>query len=244
MSTETNLPNETSSLASEVADEEVCNIVGANDMLGATRLAFYTPIRHYPPFADCKATAILAADGLMISVLILFNSSLIELLKGEPNLFWGMLAFLLVSFTVFLLIGVGCAYIALTLPIPPMPESLAFFPEIARLDYEEYRGRVIGLTHRQVVHKVLIYNHSLATLCTRKFGLVRRATTCLRVQFFLWIVLDLVVAFTSGYAKHAATKAVDVPIKSEFHESRKTASRSPLEKTIIISRASSPIALA
>lgn len=220
---------------------ETCSILGSDDLLGATRLAFYTPIRAYPPFADCKAAAILAADGLMISVLILFNSTLLELLKGELTIYWGLLALLLLSFTVFFLIGGGCAYVALTLPIPHMPESLAYFPEIARLDYDEYRRRVTALTHREVVHKVLIYNHSLAVLCTHKFSLVRRATACLRAQFFLWLVLTLIVASSSGHAKHKASKSVE-PI--EYHVSRKIASRSPLEKTIINSNGSSPNARA
>lgn len=165
----------------------------ADDLLGATRLAFYTPIRNYPAFADCKAGAILAADGLLISVLLVFRDRIEAIFHGPNLLPTYLMLTLLASFAALLLIGGTCAYIALILPIPHMPESLAYFPEIARLDFDNYRARISTLTHRQVVHKMLIYNHSLATLCTRKFSLVRRATACIRAEFLLWIIITLAV---------------------------------------------------
>jgi hypothetical protein len=35
------------------------------------------------------------------------------------------------------LYGLWCAFRALTMPIPPMPTSLAYFPDIARLSLEQ-----------------------------------------------------------------------------------------------------------
>ncbi len=164
-------------------------------LLGATRLAFFTPIRNYPSLADSKAKSILAADGLMISVFLIYHDRLVMLLHNDYLGVVFLILTLLASFSCLLLIGGFCAYIALTMPIPPMPESLAFFPEIARLSLDEYRSKITVLTHRQVVHKILIYNYSLATLCARKFALLRRAMACVRAQFFLWLVITLVAAF-------------------------------------------------
>jgi hypothetical protein len=169
----------------------------SDDLLGATRLAFYTPIRDYPPLADRKAAAILAADGLLISILLLLRGRLETIVHGPSIAATYILLTLLASFATLLLIGGYCAYVALTLPIPHMPESLAYFPEIARIDLDEYRARITKLTHRQIVHKMLIYNYSLSTLSAQKFGLVRRATACIRAEFFLWIIMTLVVSILS-----------------------------------------------
>lgn len=164
------------------------------DMVGPSRLAYFTPIRHYPPFADHKAAALLAADGLMISVLLLFRRPLEDILKG-PSLGATYLILTLVgSFAVLLLIGGVCAYETLTKPIPPMPTSLAFFPEIAKRDLATYRIEIHNLSQRASVRAILDYNYSLAILCQAKFGLVARATSCVRAQFFLWAVLLIVIA--------------------------------------------------
>ncbi len=171
-----------------------CSILGADELLGATRLAFFTPIRPYPAFADCKAAAIIAGNGLLISLMVLLSNRMEAVIHGNDLATYAMLL-LLISFWVFLLIGCGCSCRALTLPIPHMPESLAYFPEIARLDLSEYRDRTTALTHRQVVHKMLIYNHSLSKLCVRKFALVRRATSCLQAQFYLWVLTTILVSF-------------------------------------------------
>jgi hypothetical protein len=170
-------------------------------LLGASRLAFYTPIRHYPTLADCKAGAILAADGLMISVLILFNERLGHMVKvsAGSNLFETYLILtLLGSFAGLVLIGGYCSYRALTLPIPPMPHSLAYFHDISRLPLDEYRRRITSHSFREVVRAILDYNYSLARLSARKFDLVGRSTACVRAEFFLWIILMLAVALFPG----------------------------------------------
>jgi hypothetical protein len=166
-------------------------------LLGAARLAFYTPIRDYPPLADRKASAILAADGLMISVLILFNERLAPMVKvGDgSHLFENYLILtLLASFAALLLIGGYCSYRALILPIPPMPHSLAYFNHISSLPLDEYRRRITSHSFREVVRAILDYNYSLARLSVRKFDLVGRSTACVRAEFFLWIILMLALA--------------------------------------------------
>ena len=43
---------------------------------GAARLAFFTPVREYPPLADRKASVLLAANGLMVTVLLTFSGAI------------------------------------------------------------------------------------------------------------------------------------------------------------------------
>lgn len=179
------------SMPTELEDDDPSDGI---DMVGPSRLGYYTPIRDYPPMADRKATALLAADGLMISVLLLFRKPLEAMLRGSGLGMTYLLLTLMASFAALFLIGGYCAYRVLTRPIPPMPTSLAFFPEIAKRTLDQYRDQVHSLSQRASIRAILDYNYSLAILSRWKFALVGRATSCVRAQFFLWIVLLAVVA--------------------------------------------------
>jgi hypothetical protein len=74
-----------------------------------------------------------------------------------------------------------------------MPESLAYYPNIAALSLDSYRDRVKGLDYRLAVLAALNYNYSLATLSVAKFRLVDRSIASARATFELWMVLLLMV---------------------------------------------------
>lgn len=173
--------------------QEVAETDRTTAKLGAARLAFYTPVRDYPPMADRKAGAILAADGLMLSVLLLFRLRFEAIIRGPSLVATYLVLFLIACLAVVLLRGASCAYRTLTMPIPSMPHSLAFFADIAKFGLDDYRAKLLSLSERDVVRSILDYNYSLADLSVRKFALVRRATSCVRAGFFFWVALILAV---------------------------------------------------
>ena len=156
---------------------------------GAARLAFFTPVREYPPLADRKASALLAAHGLMVTVLLAFSGAIGSIISG-PNYFASRLVLgVLIPLGVLILLGAWLAFQALTRPVPPMPDSLAFYPQIAALSLDSYRDRVKRLDYQSAVTAMLHYNYNMATLSVAKFRLVNRSFACVRATFKLWIVL-------------------------------------------------------
>ncbi len=158
-------------------------------LLAAARLAYHTPVREMPPLADRKASAILAANGLLISILLLFYQVLGSGLSGKSIWLLMTANTVAVLMTTLLFLGTGIAFTALMLSIPPMPPSLALFSDIAGYSLEDYRQKMREMTHRQALEGMLHYNYSLSVLSARKFMLVERAMTCLRWAFLLWLSL-------------------------------------------------------
>jgi pycsar effector protein len=163
-------------------------------ILGPARLAYFTPVREYPPLGDRKASILLTANGLLVSVLIFFSEPLAALLTGRDFLQALAVVVLLTPLIALLLIGTWQAFKALVLPVPPMPSSLAFYPDIAGRSREEYVRSMKALTHRQALRDMLHYNYSFAVLSAAKFRMIERAFACLRAAFALWMVLMLRLA--------------------------------------------------
>ena len=160
---------------------------------GAARLAYFTPVREYPPLADRKASVLLAAYGLMVTVLFVFAGPTQAILIGSRHWAAYLLATVLLPLSTLILCGAWYAFRALTRPIPPMPDSLAFYPHIAALSPELYRERVKELDQDRAVAAMLHYNYSLAILSVEKFRLVERSIACARATFELWMLLLLLV---------------------------------------------------
>jgi hypothetical protein len=161
--------------------------------LGSARLAYFTPVREYPPLADRKSSVLLAAYGLMVTVLLTFSGPIEKIIDGTRP--WAVLLLLaiLLPLSILILIGAWNAFRALTRPIPPMPDSLAFYPHIARNTAEDYARRVKELDPVQSVEAMLHYNYSLATLSVEKFRLVERSLACARATSKLWAILLLTI---------------------------------------------------
>ena len=160
-------------------------------LMGPLRLALFTPVREYPPMGDRKAVAILGTNGLMLSVVLFFSGAIDAILEsGNP---FGKVVVLgsLGPFAAAALVGTWAAFRALTMPIPAMPESLAFFPDIARLDRAAYLDRVKAVGYRDALRDMLHYNYSLAALSAAKFRLINRAIICSKTMFPLWVAVLL-----------------------------------------------------
>ncbi len=154
-------------------------------------LVYYTPVRTYPPLADRKATAVLAAVGLMVSVVLMFSRPIGQIVLGG-SLIASWIGWILVSACMALLmLASWFAVGALTVGLPEMPFSEANFSDIASVDREDYLRRVKALTYEGSYRAMLHYLHALSTQCARKFGLVGRAMAAIQGAFYVWLALLL-----------------------------------------------------
>lgn len=170
---------------------------GADDaaaFLGPTRLAYFSPTADQPVLADRKATFLLAATGLLVTVLLFFLHPLAALLRGpRPAVAW-LLAVLLVTLAGLLLVAAKSAYAATVLMLPPMPRSLAFFRHVAAAPLEQYAADLRATDYAAALDAILHYNYSVATQAAGKFRLVRRALWCMRLAIPVWMGILLVLA--------------------------------------------------
>ncbi len=159
------------------------------------RLVYYTNVRAYPGVADGKSTALLAAYGLMLTVLLSFSRPLGMIIRGpdaaQAFLVWLMLAPCLA----LMLLGIVSALRALTRPVPPMPQTLAFYQHLAALSRKDYAQQVETLGRTNSLRHLMTHHHAVSKLAALKFSLVERSVSCLRGAFVLWLLLLLRIAF-------------------------------------------------
>ncbi|CAN5878519.1 hypothetical protein BH23PLA1_BH23PLA1_16920 [soil metagenome] len=168
-------------------------------LFGPLRLALFTPVREYPPLGDRKSVALLGSFGLALSVLLLFSEPINALVEGPSRLEAQAVLILLTPIIGSSLFGLWCAFRALTMPIPSMPTSLAFFQHIAPMTLEEYQAKVQGVSYGQALRDMLHYNYSLAILSARKFRFINQSIWCFKVLVPPWIALLLMLsALRSG----------------------------------------------
>jgi hypothetical protein len=163
---------------------------GLASLIGPARLAFSTPVREYPPLADRKASALLAANALILSVMIFLTQS-IRAAIGSSTLAAITIGTLVAVLIVLVLAGALIAYRGMVYPIPPMPRSLAYFRDVAAMERDAYRAAMAGASYRQVVRDMLDYNYSVASQCIGKFARVNRAVSLFRITVPLWMLLML-----------------------------------------------------
>ena len=156
-------------------------------------LVYYTTVRAYPTVADHKATALLAAYGLMLSVLISFSRLLGTIVRG-PETGQALLVWLLLAPCLGLIaMGIAGALRALTRPVPPMAHSLAFYQHLSALPRDEYCSQMETLSRAESLRHLMTHHHAVSVLSVRKFALVDRSVACLRGAF---VLLLLRLAFT------------------------------------------------
>lgn len=162
------------------------------DLDPAAALAFRTPLQEHPPAADTKAAAILTSLGIMLTLLARHGEHLMALIVG-PGAEKYLLAALLLGFAGLALAAIVQAFRTISPRFPAAPPSLAFFGDIARLSREEYVARVEAISHEQALEQILIYNHTLATICVEKFRHLARGVRLFRWSFACWIALIALV---------------------------------------------------
>jgi hypothetical protein len=162
-------------------------------LLGPARLAYFTPVREYPPLGDRKALTLLTLVGLMITVMSLFAGEVHAVLQGDRVIKW-MAVVVGLSWFALLILGAYYAFLALTRPIPPMGPCVAYYQDIAAMSLSTYREILEGLSHRGAMRAILTYNYSIAALSEEKFRLIRKSILCLCLALPLWMLLMLVIS--------------------------------------------------
>lgn len=163
-------------------------------VIGPARLAYFTPTGELSPLSERKAVFLLAASGLIGTVIIFFLPRLAELIAAPNRIVALSIVGLIPVFLVALLGAAGYAYLAVTTGIPEMPRSPAFFKHIAQISPEEYEEVVKRLSHREALQAMLHYNYSISQQAVRKFRRVQQSLRWMRVAILLWILLLLIVA--------------------------------------------------
>jgi hypothetical protein len=163
-------------------------------VIGPARLAYFTPVHEQPTLADRKAMFILAASGLIATVLLFFGEALEEMVRSAGAAAAGALVLALLCVAGLVLASAVMAYTAYRRPLPPMPPTLALFRDVAASPLETYAAALRGLDHRRAMRDMLHYNYSVASLAAHKFRLVNRSLACLRLAIPAWMLLLLALA--------------------------------------------------
>jgi Family of unknown function (DUF5706) len=130
----------------------------------------------------------------MASVLLFFSHSLSILARSRGAFSSVLVLALLACVMALVVVAAVVAYYAYTRALPPMPDTLAFFRNVAGRPPGDYRAQMLALDHPAALRGMLHYNYSVASLAARKFRLVNRALACLRVAIPLWMLLLLALA--------------------------------------------------
>jgi hypothetical protein len=163
-------------------------------LLGPTRLAYYSPLNEQPVLADRKASFILGAAGLIVTVLLFFLQPLAGVLRGPHTTVAAVMVGLLAALAALLLVASRSAYTAYVLQLPAMPETLAFFRHVAVAPLPEYQSRMLALGYPEALDAILHYNYSVAVQAAAKFRHVGVALRCMRLAIPLWMLVLLLLA--------------------------------------------------
>ena len=162
-------------------------------LLGAARLAFYTPVLDQPSLADRKATFLLTMTGLVATTLFLFVPQAAAVISG-PNRITGLTLAVLSSVLVGLLLGAArYAYSGYVSPMAGSPNP-TFFRHVAGQDLPQYIDELRGASLRSAVEAILHYNHAAATQAANKYRSVDRAQWYMRLAIPVWMAAMLMIA--------------------------------------------------
>lgn len=141
-------------------------------------------ITDYIKFADTKASAILAAAGIISAASGLELQRYIALLYTAHHLI-ECAAYLLgaiVCVSAVMTIWFGIA--ALSPSTPSVAPSLASFPDISELSVTEYGERAASLVSESIAKEYAIANASMARVATQKFTFISKSVWWLRILLF------------------------------------------------------------
>ena len=158
-------------------------------ILGALRLALCTPVREYPPLGDRKAVSILTINGLKLTVALFFSGEISDQAHTDTLLTAAETIAVAVGFAISAFAACVFAFRALVLPMPAMPNGLAYYKHIAARNFETYRAEVYASDDRSILRQMLDYNYTLAVLSKEKFRLLGQSIRCSRLAFILFAVV-------------------------------------------------------
>jgi hypothetical protein len=162
-------------------------------LFGAARLAYFTPVREYPPLGDRKSVMVLSLCGLTVTVVCLFWKEL-EAMLAARALERSLVFSVLLQWLACVLMAAGHAFRALVRPIPPMGRCTAYFRTIAATSLDDYCTVLHELSHVAAMREMLNYNYSIAVLSAEKFRLLGASVVYLCLALGFWMLLMVLIA--------------------------------------------------
>lgn len=153
-------------------------------------------ISEFIRFADAKATGVLALVGGVGTAAGFAAEKYLEAMLGAGWRF-GINAFVLVVLGLSGVMTVWHLIFALAPRSDPAgSECLASFPDIAKLDADDYVRRVGGLTAPQAVEELSRHSAQLSHVAVAKFRSIRQA--CLWLRIYLLSAFAMLVTYAVG----------------------------------------------
>jgi hypothetical protein len=159
------------------------------------RLAFYSPVREHLTLADRKAAALLAGNGLVLSVLVVLSQPITRALTDPDDRVRAATTVMLAVLVCLLLISGFLAFRGLSLNPPPLPGNLAWWGTAAAAPLAEYVARMKAMTYRSATRDMLHFNHAVAVRAAEKFRRVNAAVGLFKYAMLLWIAVLALAAY-------------------------------------------------
>jgi len=145
--------------------------------------------------ADMKASMILAADALLITItlqlyqkdmLLAFNATAPVLDRVGYGLIFGVLASLVASFAFALLVAYP------RMPASPKP-NLFYFVDITRMKMAEYQRLFLEQSEAEIVDQMVLENYIVSKLVYKKFFNVQISFRWLVLAGALWVLGQILI---------------------------------------------------
>lgn len=162
------------------------DVVSSTPSDWAALLAYRTPLQEHALACDGKAAAILAALGIMSTIVARYSSTVGNSLAQDPFLGKVVLG-LMIGFSLLGVLSIVQAFQTLLPRFPPAPRSLAFFGDILRLTREQYIAEVEAMPDDQALEHILIFNHTLSVILDQKLTHVVRCMKLYQYAAFAWL---------------------------------------------------------
>jgi hypothetical protein len=167
-------------------------------LFGPARLAYFTPVREYPPLGDRKSVMVLSLCGLTVTVVCLFWKELEAVLAAATPQRWLVFSVLL-AWLACVVLAAESSFKALVQPIPPMGRCTAYFRTIAATSLDDYCTVLHELSHVAAMREMLNYNYSIAVLSAEKFRLLGASVVYLCLALGFWMLLMVLIASRTAH---------------------------------------------
>ncbi|WP_437306119.1 Pycsar system effector family protein [Sorangium sp. So ce388] len=164
-------------------------------------------LTEYIKFADAKAGAILVFITLVGAVVSATSERMLSAVRTAG---WGAFALGAIA-AVAILVSVTMALWHTAVALSPRTsnanKSLHSFPDIVKMQLEDYLSSVLVLTPESIANNYSIHNYALAKIAMAKYECIGRAMRALRVALLaaFAVALLFVVASASSASTTAAT---------------------------------------
>lgn len=151
-------------------------------------------ITDYIKIADAKIAGYVTISSA-VSALMLPNIQ--RWLVSQPITGWYQLYFLLFLLAAIIFMGTLLFSLRALSPRVDAADSLVSFPDISKMNTNDYILKFNKLTEQEITDEYLKHNKTLSLIATKKFYYLKCATNCCLAWVPLYLLLFLIQVFTS-----------------------------------------------